>query len=124
MSRALASGGTGAVPETLATDLADRNHQRGALKLLARSIDNGWIEPWQVSGEAYKDMPGLVESILRDSVADGDRRSANNAAKVLAALSAHNLRLLEVTDKMARLDAGLATENVQQTHTVSFDSQG
>lgn len=117
-------GVTGGLPVSIQEGLDDRADQRGTLRMLATALDQGYLQPWQISGETFKDLPGKVEQILNDSIADGDRRSANGAAKVLAALGAHNLRLLEVTDKIGRLDAGTATENVRVTRTVGLDDFG
>lgn len=92
--------------------------------MIERALREGWLTPWTIKGEAYKNLPNQVYDALCTAGMAGDVKSVSRLALCMKGFSDHNLRLAEVGDKAERLDKGQTTENVGVTRVVTFDDAG
>ncbi len=93
---------------------------RLSIDTVIRTMEDHHARSVPIPKELADAIPLVVAGLMRN---DSPRIRAA-AVKLASAALSHNLRMYEVADKSSRLDSGLATENVKQTHTVAFDRGG
>lgn len=97
-------------PSQLLTDAADEHRSRGAMRLVMRALRAGW----DIDKTALKDLPGIAVAIARAGESETVKL---RAIELVASLRMDNLTTVEKLDKIDRLDAGEATENIGHKHT-------
>lgn len=85
--------------------LSAPRRNRRALNLLRRAVNEGW----PISDEIRHDAPGMLESIART---EEDPRARIKAIEVLRAMAKDNVDAAVALDRVERLEAGEATENI------------
>lgn len=79
------------------------------------------LESYSVRGiPVPADLVEHVSALARELMSMPSPRMRIAGAKIVAAALKHNLALIEVADRMARLDSGAATENVRHEHSVRY----
>ncbi len=95
------AGGVGGSP-----DKATRWEQRQHLRVLEEAVYNGW----QIPAEAAASLPREVLAIATDP--NASPRDRIRATELLAALRKADIEAAVNLDRILRLDAGTATENL------------
>lgn len=80
--------------------------KRTDTKRMIQSVLAGWIT-------AQDEDAGLIRDTLRQVMNDPDSRQRVDATKAYSQMAGETARVLEVLDKIERLDGGEATENIR-----------
>jgi hypothetical protein len=94
-------------PGGMGGDRAARWEQRQHLRVIEEAVYDGW----EVPVEASKAIPGTLRSIMDDP--NASTRDRIRAAECLAHLRRERIDAVLQLDRIARLDAGTATERVE-----------
>lgn len=98
---------------------------RTVLNTIARSIEKGWIKPYDVPEDIRGELADLLMKSARRAAAGKNDRALRGAASAIMAIESHNLKVAEAVDKADRLDADLPTGNeTNVTLEVKFDDNG
>jgi hypothetical protein len=92
---------------------SDGHHDRADANMLLRAIRKGWPITDEIRKRAVE---WAIEQLDKPEYAETQAK----AVAILQEADKHNLRLMEFLDKVKRLDAGQATENVQHTYEVEI----
>ena len=74
--------------------LGSEGELRGDLKMIRRAIRQGWIKPYTPGAEVAEELPRKMMEVVNGD----DPRAAVNAARVLVAMSDHNLAIAKALD--------------------------
>lgn len=92
----------------IANKILDPTHTRANVKAVIAQLEECHARGVPVPSQLAEALPHVVARLMKS---DTPRIQAAGG-KLLMAMLRHNLELAQVADKMARLDAGLATERV------------
>jgi|GEM_PF-5070764 len=81
------------------------NLKRSETKLLIQSVLKGWVTAQD------KNAPLIIQT-LQEVMSDPNSRQRVDAAKALATMAGDSARVLEVVDKIERLDNDQTTDNI------------
>lgn len=92
-----------------ADKILDPTHTRANVRAVIAQLDEFHARGVPIPPQLAEALPIVVARLMKS---DTPRIQASGG-KLLMAMLRHNLELAQVADKMARLDAGLATERVE-----------